>query len=303
MSDKIIAVFGATGQQGGGVVDALLKKGGYAVRAITRDVHSEKAKALAGRGVEVVAADLNYPGTLGPALLGAHGVFLVTNFWDPATSVDEHAQAARAVMAAKAAGITHFVWSTLPDVAGISGGKYDVPHFTNKARANDLIRNAGFPHYSFVEAPSFFQNFLDGMGPQPTGEGDQKAWTVPMDPNRRAVHAGDINDLGVLVAEVFDHAEFVGAGQMLSLAADCYSWQELADILNAQGHNVVVKQVPGVVYDTFFDGAAEIRQMMEYFQEYTYFGPAAEANRERANALMGDRITGFADWAAANMPA
>lgn len=303
MSRKTITVFGATGQQGGSVVDALLAQDTYSIRAITRDAGSEKAAALKAKGVEVVAADLNDPASLAAAFEEVHGAFLVTNFWDPATGGDEQAQVSRAVDAAKAAGVDHFIWSTLPNSREISGGKYEVAHFTNKALANKLVTDAGFAHHSFVEAPSFFQNFLSGMGPQPTGNGDEKAWTLPIDPNAKAVHAGDIGDLGKLVAEVFTHPEQAGQGQTLSVAADLYSWQDLADTLNAQGHNVVVNQVPAEAYATFFPGAAEIRDMMQYFEAHTYFGPEAEKHLAATNALIGDRITSFADWAKTNMAA
>ncbi|AOJ26870.1 hypothetical protein WJ12_18355 [Burkholderia seminalis] len=303
MSEKTIVVFGATGRQGQGVVNALLDQGGYTVRAISRDVGSDQAKRLAARGVEVVAADLNRVDTLAPALSGAHGVFLVTNFWDPATGTSEYDQVRHVVGAAKSAGVTHMVWSTLPDAHEISGGRYEVSHFTHKARANAVIADAGFPDYSFVEAPFFFQNFLGQMAPQPTGNGNQKAWAVPMDINSKSVHAGDIRELGKLVKEVFDHPEIAGQGQILSLCADAYSWQAFADILNAQGHNVVVNQVPGKAYEMFYPGADEVCAMMGYFEDYSYFGPDADAKRARADALVNGQITGFAEWAKVNMPA
>ncbi|WP_175892089.1 NmrA/HSCARG family protein [Burkholderia cepacia] len=303
MLDKTIVVFGATGRQGQGVVNALLDQGGYTVRAISRDVGSDQAKRLAARGVEVVAADLNRIDTLAPALSGAHGVFLVTNFWDPATGTSEYDQVRNVVGAAKSAGVTHMVWSTLPDAHEISGGRYEVPHFTNKARANAVIADGGFPNFSFVEAPFFFQNFLGQMAPQPTGNGNQKAWAVPMDINSKSVHAGDIQELGKLVKEVFEHPEIAGQGQILSLCADAYSWQEFADILNAQGHNVVVNQVPGKAYEMLYPGADEVCAMMGYFEGYSYFGPDADAKRARADALVNGQITGFAEWAKVNMPA
>jgi len=303
MSDKTIVVFGATGQQGSSVVSALLGKCGYAVRAVTRDATSDKAAAPREQGAEVVSADLNVPDTLAAAMQSAYGAFLVTNFWDPSTGAGEQAQVENAVNAAKAAGVSHFIWSTLPNVRQISDGKYNVVHFTNKADANQIVTDAGFTNHSFVEAPSFFQNFVTGMGPQPTGEGDQKAWTVPIDPQEKCVHAGDITNLGPLVAAALDTPEKTGQGQILSLAAAAYSWQDFADTLNAQGHNVIVNQVPGEIYDTFFPGASEIREMMSYFADYSYFGPEADKNVAAAQDLIGAEITDFSTWAKANMPA
>jgi uncharacterized protein YbjT (DUF2867 family) len=131
-SKQLIAVIGATGQQGGTVVRALQAQGQFKVRALTR--HPDKHRELAD---EVVAADLDRPETLKAAFAGAHGVFLVTNFWEPGT--DESKQATAAVRAAKEAGVRHFVWSTLPDVEAITGGRLHVPHFTGKAKIDRIV--------------------------------------------------------------------------------------------------------------------------------------------------------------------
>src|SRR5260370_19701444 len=124
---KLIAVIGATGQQGGAVIRALQPSGQFKVRALSRN--PGKHRELAD---EVVEADLNRPETLKAAFEGAHGVFMVTSFGEAGTN--EFKQATTAVRAAKDAGVKHFVWSTLPNVEAISGGKFDVPHFTGKAK-------------------------------------------------------------------------------------------------------------------------------------------------------------------------
>src|ERR1700688_3471217 len=104
-SKKVIAVIGATGQQGGAVVRALQAQGQFKVRALTRN--PDKNRGLAE---EVVEADLERADTLKAALEGVHGVFLVTNFLEQGS--DELKQASAAVQAAKAAGVKHFIWST-----------------------------------------------------------------------------------------------------------------------------------------------------------------------------------------------
>src|SRR5712691_6154372 len=124
---KLIAVIGATGRQGGAVVRALQAGGQFKVRALSRNPGEHRNLAD-----EVVEADLDRPETLKAALEGAYGVFLVTNFWEGGT--DELKQATAAVRAAKNAGVKHFVWSTLPDVEAISGGRFDARHFTGKAK-------------------------------------------------------------------------------------------------------------------------------------------------------------------------
>src|SRR6188472_2710633 len=114
---KLIAVFGATGAQGGGLARAILDDpdGGFAVRAITRNVDSDKARALAARGAEVVAADLDDPESLQRAFDGAYGAYCVTNFWEHFSPEKEKAQARNLAQAAKTAGLRHAIWSTLED--------------------------------------------------------------------------------------------------------------------------------------------------------------------------------------------
>ena len=126
---KLIAVIGATGHQGGGVVRALQAGGQFKVRALTRN--PDKHRDLAD---EVVEADLNRPETLAAAFKGAYGVFLVTT--SSLEGTDERKQGTAAVQAARDAGVKHVVWSTLPDVEAISGGKFHVPHFTSKAKVD-----------------------------------------------------------------------------------------------------------------------------------------------------------------------
>src|SRR5712675_1254669 len=156
---KLIAVIGATGQQGGGVVRALQASSQFRVRALTRN--PGKHRELAD---EVVKADLDRPETLKAAFEGAHGVFLVTNFGEEGT--DEIKQATAAVRAAKDAGVKHFVWSTLPDAEAISKGKLHVPHFTGKAKVDRMVREAGFANHTFVIAPFYYQNLIGVLGPQ-----------------------------------------------------------------------------------------------------------------------------------------
>jgi uncharacterized protein YbjT (DUF2867 family) len=302
MSKNVIAVVGGTGAQGGGVVEALLERGKFEVRVLTRNAEGDKARALAERGVDVVAADLADAASLAAAFAGAHGVFLVTNFWDPTTGNQEADRAQRAIDAAKAAGVDHLVWSTLPNAKEMSGGELDVHHFTGKALADDLVAAAGFAHHTFVEAPMYFQNFTGMSGPQPLPDG-RNGWAVPMDPNKPVIHAGCVNDVGQVVARVFEEPERVGNGERLAVAPGLMSWADIVSTLNEQGHDLAVVQVPADVYDGFFPGAEELREMYQWFEGYTYFGPDADAKLARTRDLCPTGLTDFAEWAKTNMPA
>src|SRR6266404_5645433 len=250
---KLIAVMGATGQQGGGVIRALQASGQFNVRALTRDPgkHRELAE-------EVVAADLGKPETLKAAFEGAHGVFLVTNFWAYG-GADELKQATAAIRAASDSGVKHFIWSTLPDVETISGGKFNVPHFTGKAKIDRVVQEAGFANHTFVIAPFYYQNLVGVMAPQKQGDG-YVGWALPLDPIVRVIHMGDINELGDIVAGAFAHPDEAGNGQYLPLVGDFMSFNEIIDTLNRQGHNFSYKQVPKESFAGSFPGATEIAE-------------------------------------------
>jgi len=291
----LIAIFGATGSQGGGVLRALKAQGRFRTRAITRS--AEKAQGLGAD--EIVEADLTKPDTLPAAMEGAHGVFLVTNFWE-GQDVDEYAQGKAAVEAAKQAGVQHFVWSTLPNVEALTDGALEVVHFTEKARVDEVVDGAAFPNHTFVEAPFYYQNLVTLMAPQPQDDGSL-AWYVPMDPDARVIHMGDVHELGNVVAGAFARPDRVGDGAYLSHAGGLYSWNDVVRTLRDQGHDVQVQQVPAEAYDDFYPGAREMREMMEYFEAHTYMGPDAEEKLALAREVAISPPTPFAEWARENV--
>lgn len=188
---KIIAVFGATGAQGGGLVRAILadKNGPFTARAITRDANSDKAQALAALGAQVVAADTDKPETLTAALAGAHGAFCVTNFWEHGDGDREGKQAAAMARATKAAGVQHVVWSTLEDVRKwiplddarlpTLHGKYKCPHFDSKGVMDDVFAKEAAPT-SYLMAAFYWDNFIYfGMGPR-AGEDGSLVLALPL---------------------------------------------------------------------------------------------------------------------------
>jgi uncharacterized protein YbjT (DUF2867 family) len=299
-TQPVIGVLGGTGAQGGGVVDALLAARKFKVRVATRDPSSDAAKALTARGVEVVKADMLEPSSLKPLYEGAHGAFVVTSAWDPAQRGREEAIGAGAVKAARSAGVKHLIWSTLPDVEKISGGRLKVEHFTMKAHVDAAVRSAGFERYTLVEAPFYFQNFLKVFAPQPMPDG-RRGWAVPMDPTARAIHAGDVTDVGRTVAAAFGAGPELENGSTLAVCGGTYSWDDFVATLNALGHDIQVVRVPPEAFDGFFPGAAEVREMLQYFEAHTYFGPDARTAIAAANALVPGIFTGFSQWARKNM--
>jgi uncharacterized protein YbjT (DUF2867 family) len=293
-SEKVIAVIGATGQQGGAVVRALQAGGQFKVRALSRnpDQHRDLAD-------EVVKADLDRPETLKAAFEGAYGVFLVTNFWEEGT--DELKQATAAVRAARDAGVKHFIWSTLPDVEALSGGKIHVPHFTGKAKIDRLVQEAGFAHHTFVIAPMYYQSLVGALAPHQQADGSL-GWALPLDPDVRCIHMGDIEDLGNIVAGAFAHPDQAGNGQYLPLVGVFMSFNEIVDTLNRQGHQFSFKQVPKEAFATLFPGAAEIAATFSHFQAHTYLGSDSYDQIELAKKIAGGQPSKLSTWARANFP-
>jgi len=291
-TQKLIAVVGATGQQGGAVVRALQAGGQFRVRALTRN--PAKHPKL---GDEVVLADFNRPETLKGAFAGAHGLFMVTNAWE--AGADEPKQALAAVNAAKDAGIQHFIWSTLPNVETISGGTIDVPHFTAKAKVERIVSEAGFAYHTFVIAPFYYQNLLGVMAPQKRPDGAM-GWALPLDPERRVIHMGDITELGRIVAGAFAQPELAGHGEHLALVGDFLSFNEIIATLNRQGNTLSFKQVPREVFAGWSPGAEDVAAMLAYFEAHTYLGSDSPGAIALANKVAGRQPTKFAAWARTN---
>lgn len=287
MEKRIIAVVGATGLQGKGVVSALINEDSFKVRAITRNPDKYTGKAH-----EVVQGDLTDFDSMANAFKGAHGVFVVTNFWEGA---DEIAQGKITIQAAKDAGVKHFIWSTLPDVEKISNGQFDVPHFTGKAKVDELIKEAGFENYTFVQPPFYFQNLTGQMGAQTQQDGST-GWTLPIDPTVKGIHMSDINDLGKVVAGAFLNPDKVGNGNYLSLATELNSFNDILKAFKANGKEYTFTQVPSEVFSTFFEGAKELAQMLGYFEKHTYMGPNSEAQIELAKTTAINDFVPLNEW-------
>ncbi len=238
MADKkIIAVTGATGAQGGGLVNAILKDSGgeFIPRAITRNANSDKAKALSSKGVEVVEADLDDVESLKKAFKGAYGAYCVTNYWEHYSPEKENQQVKNMAEAAKADGVSHVIWSTLEDTRNwvpLSDDrmptlmeKYKVPHFDGKGESDKYFNEAGVP-VTFMLASFYWDNLIYfGMGPKKGPDG-KLAITFPMDDKKLAGIAAD--DIGKCAYGIFKAGNKY-IGKTLGIAGDHLSgmkWQK-----------------------------------------------------------------------------
>jgi uncharacterized protein YbjT (DUF2867 family) len=305
---KIIAVLGATGAQGGGLVRAILadKSSPFTPRAMTRTVNSEKAQALAKAGAEVVAADLDDPATLRRAFEGAHGAYCVTFFWHHLSAEKEVAHAGSMAEAAKQAGVAHVIWSTLDDTRRFVplnddrmptlGGKYKVPHFDGKGEADALFTRAGVPT-TFLRTVFYWDNFIYfGSGPK-RGTDGKLALVLPMGDKKLPAIAAE--DIGKCAYGIFKRGrEFIG--KTVGIAGEHLSGAELAAALTrAVGEKVVYQDVPPEVYRGFgFPGAEDIGNMFQFKRDFNdYFRGSRSVELGRS---LNPELQSFDQWLARN---
>jgi uncharacterized protein YbjT (DUF2867 family) len=312
---KIIAVVGATGAQGGGLVRAILADadGPFAVRALTRNPGSDKAQALAAAGVEVVRADLDDAESVRAAFAGAYGAFVVTNFWEEraigeedtpqARGDKEFAQADTAAQAAAEAGLKHVIWSTLDDTRKFFGddpsvpslGKYKVPHFDAKADADELFVKYGVPT-TLLNTTFYFEGFLFGMGLS-RGEDGKAVVDVPMADAPLAGVAAE--DIGKTAYAIF-RAGSAFIGKTVGLAGDHLTGEQYARALSvAMGEEVTYRPPTWDEYRALpWAIAVEAGNMFEYYarnhEQYT-----GERDLDAIRRI-NPALQSFDDWLAAH---
>lgn len=275
---KIIAILGATGAQGGGLVRAITGDKGseFSARAITRNVNAEKAKALTQLGAEVVAADVDDEESLKKAFQDAYGVYGVTFFWEHFSPEKEMAQATAIAKAAKATGVQHVIWSTLEDTrqwVPLSDdrmptlmGKYKVPHFDVKGEANGIFRATGVPT-TFLLTSFYWDNFINfGMGPKKGPDGTL-AITMPMDDKKLPGIAAE--DIGRSAYGIFKKGKDL-IGQTIGVAGEHLTGSQMAAAFTqALGQEVRYNSIPPEVYRGFgFPGAEDLGNMFQFYRDF-----------------------------------
>ena len=278
IAKKVIAVVGATGAQGGGLVRAILndKNGPFTARAITRNANSDKAKALADAGAEVVTADLDDVKSLKQAFEGAHGAFCVTNFWEHFKPEKEISQARNMAQAAKDAHVKHVIWSTLEDTREsipLSDdrmptlmGKYKVPHFDGKGEANAVFTQLGVPT-TFLVTSFYWENFIHfGMGPKKGADG-KLAITLPLGAKKLAGIAAE--DIGKTAYAIFDDGDEL-IGKTVGIAGGHLTGEQMAKSLSkALGQTVNYNAVTPAAYRAFgFPGADDLANMFQFNSDF-----------------------------------
>lgn len=301
---RVIAVAGATGAQGGGLARAILDQPecGFRLRALTRDPESEKAEALAARGAEVVAADLDDTASLRAAFAGAYGAYCVTNFWEHFSPEKELAQARNLAEAAAAAGLQHVIWSTLEDTrrwVPLDDERlptlmkhYKVPHFDAKGAADHFFTEAGLP-VTFLLTSFYWDNLIYfGSGPRRAPDG-MLHLTLPMgDAKLPGIAAEDIGRCALGILRQPDRY----IGKTVGIAGEHLTAGEMARSLSlALGEAVLYNDIsPDDYRNLGFPGAADLGNMFQFKRDFNeYFCGARDIALSRA---LNPELRTFEQW-------
>lgn len=305
---KIVTIFGATGAQGGGLARAILNdpNSEFAVRAVTRDIHSAKAMELLAAGAELFQADLADPSSVFKAMQGAYGAFCVTFFWAHFSPVQEAAEAKCMADAAKAAGVRHVIWSTLEDTRLLVPlhddrmptlqEKYKVPHLDSKGESNRFFTDAGVP-VTFLLTSFYWENLIHfGMGPK-RGDDGTLAITFPMGESKLSGIGSE--DIGKCAYGIFKKGAPL-IGKTVGIAGEHITCADMAvDLSKALGEEVRYNSITPEMYRSFgFPGADDLGNMFQYYKE---FAPEFMNARDIKTAReLNPELMSFEQWLSVN---
>ena len=285
MNTKTILVTGATGQQGGAVTRQLLKQPAFAVRALTRDSAKPAARALAQAGAEVIRGDLGDPASVRRALKDVYGVFSVQNFMEAGYD-GEIRQGKLIADAAKAAGVQHFVYSSVVSADRHTG----LPHFESKWQIEQHIGQSGLSHT--ILRPAFFmQNWYSYMQ-EPILNG-----TLPLPLNPQTpLQQISVEDIGAFAALAFQSPSR-WHGRTIELAGEELTMLRVAELLTRTvGRPVKYTQVP---WQQFQQSAGEeMTRMYRWFNDVGYHVDIPALRKEYPDLTSLEKVLSQQDWAA-----
>jgi uncharacterized protein YbjT (DUF2867 family) len=286
--ERLIVVVGATGKQGGAVARSLLDRG-FQVRALTRNPQKPEAQALADQGAEVAQGDMDDRSAIERVLEGAYGVFSVQNFWE--TGYDREVQQGKTVAdAAKAAGVEHFVYSSV----GSAHRQTGIAHFESKWEVEEHVRQIGLPYT--ILRPVFFMQNWEMMREMVLGG----TLAQPLDPDKPFQQVA-VEDIGAFAAIAFENADR-WIGREVDLAGDEQTMPEIAETFGRViGREVSYYQVP---WDQFEEQMGEEAAVMyRWFNEVGYEADIAALQQEYPELTTFERYLRSHGWEGAEVPA
>ncbi|GBB88255.1 hypothetical protein RclHR1_01480020 [Rhizophagus clarus] len=305
MSQKpLVVVSGATGAQGGSVVNSLLATGLYKIRALTRNPDSDKSKALITKGVdEVVKCDFSNKEDVKNALNGADIAWIVTNFWDPsivgANPSEEERQGKLIADVAKEVGLNWLIYSSLPDTTAESGGKYpDIVHFSGKNHVEQYIKTIGIPNTTFVYVAYYYQNL--GVFAPFVQKDNEVELVFPYITENIQIPMVDVeNDTGPIVAKIIEEGATKWNGKKISVAGEYVTLKHVVDVLTkVTGKTYKLKTLNDENLKEFsFLDNNELKQMHKWFVDYGLFGLDNEVKDISLAKKLHPKIKSFEQYA------
>ena len=285
---RLILVCGATGKQGGAVARSLLERG-FQVRGLTRNPQKPEAQALADHGAEVVQGDMEDRSAMDRMLEGAYGIFSVQNFWE--TGYDGEVQQGKTVAdAARAAGVDHFVYSSV----GSAHRKTGIPHFESKWEIEEHVRQIGLPFTIF--RPTFFMQNWEWTREMILGG----TLAQPLDPDKPFQQVA-VEDVGAFTTIAFENPDR-WIGREVDLAGDEQTMPEMAETFGRViGREVSYYQVP---WDQFGEQMGEEATLnFRWINEVGYEADIAALRQEYPELTSFERYLRTHGWEGAEVPA
>ncbi len=280
-SDRTILITGVTGNQGGAVARAL-HGAGFHLRGLTRTPDSERATALARQGIDLIKGDLDDEATLRHALAGDWGVFGVQNGGEAGVEREE-AQGKRLATLARESGVEHYVYTSV----GSANRRTGIPHFENKWRIEETVRDLRFPSHVILRPVFFMENLLAPFSLQ----GSTLAWALGPGVKLQMIA---VDDIGWFGARAFTDAAALNRRE-IDIAGDARTMREAAGILTETlGRPIAFAQTP---IEQVRQYSKDLATMLEWFERVGYNADIAGLEHE-----FGRTLTKLPQWARRRMP-
>lgn len=291
---KILTVFGATGNQGGSVISAILASSTlsktFKIRGITRDPSKPSGQALAAKGVDPIKADMNDTTSLRAAVKGAYAVFAVTNFWETRSEEIEVKQGKNVADACLAEGVKHLIFSTLPHVTKLTKGQYThVDHFDGKAKVSEYIESIkGDKMTATYFMPGFYAtNVKSSIRPGPDGV---PTFALPWNAEKTMVPVfSPEDDTGKFVSGILSQDLASVNGKHIHAVSEWITPAKLIEVVSkAAGKEVKFSEVDNEAYLKTLPPplALELGETMFLIRDYSYYGLGEEKNQESSDAIL-----------------
>ncbi|KAF4964238.1 hypothetical protein FSARC_7792 [Fusarium sarcochroum] len=302
---KLLTIFGVTGQQGAAlaryILDTKSLRSEFTLRGVTRDASKPGAVALKKEGVEIVETDMNIRSSLDKAVVGSNVVFSMTNFWEKCSPEIDVAQGKAIADAAVAAGVSQIIWSSLPSVSLMSGGKVTVEHFETKAEVEEYIRTLNIKCTFFMPG-WFMQNHLSILKPEKADDGTyvfSMPWTAVTE-----LPLIDIRDTGKFVAPALLDPDLYH-GKRLTCATAFYTLTDMVDTWTRVTGSTVKLRVPenGDKHAGFSEQPKhEGVNATAHINQYGYFGPSGKDNLSWTISRLTEQLTSWEDFVREHQP-